>query len=121
MIRPACRFFRRVLSIGGKASGAVNNPLIADLAPEHLMGRYMALRTSAWQLGFLAGPAIGSLLLARSPTGLWAGAATACAIAAAGFLVLERSPAALCGVGRRIVRVRARLPYWRRTLIVGDA
>ena len=69
--------------------GAVNNPLIADLAPAHLMGRYMALRTSAWQVGFLAGPAIGSLLLVRSPAALWCGAAAACALAAAGFLLLE--------------------------------
>ena len=73
-----------VFSIGECLHGAVNNPLIADLAPDHLMGRYMALRTSAWQLGFLAGPAIGSLLLARSPTGLWIGCAGACAVAAVG-------------------------------------
>lgn len=79
-----------VFSIGECLHGAVNNPLIADLAPDHLMGRYMALRTSAWQLGFLAGPAIGALLLARSPTGLWAGCAGACALAAVGFLLLER-------------------------------
>jgi MFS family permease len=79
-----------VFSIGECLHGAVNNPLIADLAPEHLMGRYMALRTSSWQLGFLAGPAIGALLLARSPTGLWAGCATACALVAVGFLLLER-------------------------------
>jgi len=79
-----------VFSIGECLHGAVNNPLIADLAPDHLMGRYMALRTSSWQLGFLAGPAIGALLLARSPTGLWAGSAVACAVAAAGFLLLER-------------------------------
>jgi MFS family permease len=79
-----------VFSLGECLHGAVNNPLVADLAPDHLMGRYMALRTSAWQLGFLAGPAIGSLLLARSPTGLWVGCAGACAVAAIGFLLLER-------------------------------
>jgi MFS family permease len=77
-------------SIGECLHGAVNNPLVADLAPPHLMGRYMALRTSAWQVGFLAGPALGSLLLVRSPTALWCGAAAACALAAAGFLLLER-------------------------------
>jgi MFS family permease len=70
--------------------GAVQNPLIADLAPEHLLGRYMALRTVAWQVGFMAGPALGSYLLARSPAGLWLGAAAACLLAAAGSLALER-------------------------------
>ena len=70
--------------------GAVNNPLVADLAPPHLIGRYMALRTTAWQMGFLAGPALGSLLLVRSPTALWSGAAAACMVAAVGFLLLQR-------------------------------
>ena len=79
-----------VFSIAECLHGAVNNPLVADLAPPNLIGRYMALRTSAWQVGFLAGPALGSLLLVRSPTALWCGAAGACAFSAAGFLVLER-------------------------------
>ena len=70
--------------------GAVQNPLIADMAPEHLLGRYMALRTIAWQVGFMAGPALGSLLLAHSPTGLWLGAAAACALACIGSIAIER-------------------------------
>jgi MFS family permease len=86
--------------------GAVNNPLVADLAPTHLMGRYMALRTSAWQLGFLAGPALGSLLLTRSPTALWLGAAGACAVAAIGFLLLEREIAPEIAVAPGAGRVR---------------
>ncbi len=79
-----------VFSVGECLHGAVQNPLVADLSPEHLLGRYMALRTIAWQVGFMVGPALGSLLLARSPTGLWLGAAAACAAAAAGSLLLER-------------------------------
>jgi MFS family permease len=79
-----------VFSVAECIHGAVQNPLVADLAPEHLLGRYMALRTMSWQLGFLAGPALGSFLLARSPTGLWLGAAGACAAAAIGSLLLER-------------------------------
>jgi MFS family permease len=79
-----------VFSVAECLHGAVNNPLVADLAPPNLIGRYMALRTSAWQVGFLAGPTLGSLLLVRSPTALWCGAAGACAVTAAGFLLLER-------------------------------
>jgi MFS family permease len=78
-----------LFSLGECLHGAVQNPLIADLAPEHLLGRYMALRTIAWQVGFMAGPALGSYLLVRSPTGLWLGAAGACLLAAAGSLALE--------------------------------
>src|SRR5207244_11805897 len=79
-----------MFSVGECLHGAVQNPLVADLAPEHLLGRYMALRTIAWQLGFMVGPALGSFLLARSPTGLWLGAAGACLLAGAGSLALER-------------------------------
>jgi MFS family permease len=104
-----------VFSLGECLHGAVNNPLVADLAPPHLLGRYMALRTSAWQLGFLAGPAIGALLLARSPTALWSGAAGACAIAAAGFLLLERRvpPEAAVTPRRKAVGHKAFRVLWR--------
>ena len=79
-----------VFSLAECLHGSVQNPLIADLAPEHLLGRYMALRTISWQMGFMAGPAIGSALLARSPAGLWLGAAGACALVAVGSLALGR-------------------------------
>jgi MFS family permease len=78
-----------LFSIGECLHGAVQNPLIADMAPEHLLGRYMALRTVAWQVGFMAGPALGSFLLEHSATGLWLGATVACTLAAVGSLVLE--------------------------------
>jgi MFS family permease len=79
-----------LFSLGECLHGAVQNPLVADLAPEHLLGRYMALRTIAWQLGFMAGPVLGSLLLARSQAGLWLGAAAACLLAGVGSIALER-------------------------------
>jgi MFS family permease len=104
-----------VFSLAECLHGAVNNPLVADLAPPDLIGRYMALRTSAWQVGFLAGPALGSLLLVRSPTALWSGAAGACAIAAAGFLLLERRipPRVAVSPGPERVRRKAFGVLWR--------
>jgi MFS family permease len=109
-----------VFSVAECIHGAVQNPLVADLAPEHLLGRYMALRTSAWQVGFLAGPAIGSFLLAHSPTGLWLGATGACAAAAACCFVLERRiPAEIARtpisgkVGNEALRVEWRTPTVR--------
>jgi MFS family permease len=104
-----------LFSIGECLHGAVQNPLIADLAPEHLLGRYMALRTIAWQVGFMAGPALGSFLLARSPTGLWLGAAGACLLAGAGSLALERripSHALRTPVPERVPRKALRVE-WR--------
>jgi MFS family permease len=79
-----------LFSIGECIHGAIQNPLIADMAPEHLLGRYMAMRTIAWQVGFMVGPALGSFLLERSATGLWVGATVACVLAGVGSLALER-------------------------------
>jgi MFS family permease len=111
-----------VFSVGECLHGAVNNPLIADLAPPQLMGRYMALRTSAWQVGFLAGPALGSIVLSRSPTALWCGAAAACAVAAAGFLILERHipPELAVAPGPERARRKAFGVRWRTTMRVDD-
>ncbi len=109
-------------SIAECVHGAVNNPLIADLAPPQLIGRYMALRTTAWQIGFLAGPTLGSILLMRSPTALWCGAAAACALAAVGFLLLERQipPELAVAPGPERVRRKAFGVRWRTTMRVDD-
>lgn len=106
-------------SVGECIHGAVQNPLVADLAPEWLLGRYMALRTTAWQIGFVVGPALGSYLLARSPTGLWLGAAVACAAAAGGSLLLERRipTAALRTPGRAEVDGKALRVEWRTSTV----
>ena len=78
-----------VFGLGECLHGAVQNPLIADLAPQGLLGRYMALRTIGWQLGFMAGPAVGGFVLAQTPNGLWIVSATACGLAAVLALALE--------------------------------
>ncbi len=96
-----------VFAIGECLHGAVQNPLIADLSPEHLLGRYMALRSLAWQLGFMVGPALGGFVLAVSPAGLWLGAGAACLAAAAGAIALEhRLPAQALVTPKRPQRPR---------------
>jgi MFS family permease len=82
-----------VYGIGECLHATVIGPLVADLAPLHMLGRYMGLLTLSFQLGMTVGPAIGGFLLAASPTGLWAGAATLVAVAGLGALALsERIP-----------------------------
>jgi predicted MFS family arabinose efflux permease len=78
--------------------------------------------TSAWQVGFLAGPALGSIVLSRSPTALWCGAAAACAVAAAGFLILERHipPELAVAPGPERARRKAFGVRWRTTMRVDD-
>ena len=46
-----------VFGIGECLQGPTQGALVADLAPERLRGRYMAISTTSWQVGFVIGPA----------------------------------------------------------------
>ena len=74
----------------GKADVERQLPLVADLARPALLGRYMALASSSWHLGFVLGAAIGGVLLDVRPVALWIVVAIACGLAAIFSLVLER-------------------------------
>jgi len=75
--------------------GAVQAPLVTDLADHRLIGRYMAASAFSWQVAFSVGPAAGGYLLATSPTALWLLAAAVLLCASAAAVVLERAiPAA---------------------------
>jgi MFS family permease len=80
-----------VFGIGECLHGAVQAPLVADLADHRLIGRYMAASAFSWQVGFSAGPAAAGFLLAYSPTALWLGAAAVLLCASGGALALERA------------------------------
>lgn len=85
-----------LFGLGECFQGPVQGALVADLAPPRLRGRYMAVSTNSWDLGFLLGPAIGGVVLALQPLALWPLAAVACLAAGAGALSLEkRLPRAL--------------------------
>jgi MFS family permease len=85
-----------IFGLGECFQGPVQGALVADLAPPLLRGRYMAISTNSWDLGFLIGPAIGGFILAAEPLALWPLAAIACLAGGAGALSLEsRLPAKL--------------------------
>jgi len=74
--------------------GATQSALVADLAPERLRGRYLSLLTNSYALGFSIGPALGALVLAVSPAGVWIGACVVLALTALALHALElRVPA----------------------------
>jgi MFS family permease len=50
----------------------------------------MALSTSSWSIGWIAGPALGAFVLQQEPLALWPAAAALCLAAGAGGLRLER-------------------------------
>ncbi len=80
-----------VFALGECFQGPVQGALVADLAPASLRGRYMAVSTTSWQLGFVVGPAVGGVVLDAEPLALWPLAAAVCLAAAAASLALERS------------------------------
>jgi MFS family permease len=79
-----------IFAFGECVLGPAQSALVADLAPEGLRGRYMALLTNSYAVGFIVGPAIGGALLAASPSGLWAAAAVVLLAAAGGALLMSR-------------------------------
>jgi MFS family permease len=59
------------MSLGECLYDSIQGPLVSDLAPEGLVGRYMAVMGFSWQLGFIIGPGLGGAVLGAEPLSLW--------------------------------------------------
>ena len=82
-----------VIAIAECAQFIVLGPLVAELAPPHLLGRYMSLYGLSFTVGVALGPAVGGALLATSPDAVWWGGALVLTLTAAGLLRLgDRIP-----------------------------
>jgi MFS family permease len=82
-----------VIAIGECAQFIVLGPIVADLAPPQLLGRYTSLYGLIFIAGVALGPAAGGALLATSPDAVWWGGALAVALTGAGLLRLgDRIP-----------------------------
>lgn len=79
-----------VFALGETLQGPTQAPLVADLAPDHLRGRYFALGSMSWSAGSILGPAVGGPLLGWHPLAVWPLAAAVCVGSALGCLALER-------------------------------
>ena len=83
-------------AVGECLHGTVQGPLVADLAEPRMIGRYMALSSLSWQVGFFVGPAVGGAVLDAEPVALWVLAAVVCALGSIWSLRLDRRlPAAV--------------------------
>lgn len=80
-----------VFSIGECLDGPTRGALVADLAPPELRGRYWALVSNSWDIGYIVGPAIGGLILSVAPLALWPLAASVCLLGALAALGIERT------------------------------
>ena len=76
-----------VIAIGECVQSIVLGPLVAELAPPHLLGRYMSLYTLTFAAALALGPAVGGAVLATSPDAVWWGGALVAAVIGAGFLL----------------------------------
>jgi MFS family permease len=82
-----------LFAIGECVHSVVHGPSIVDLAPPHLLGRYVSVLALTVTGGFAIGPALGGAVLAYSPDAVWWGGALVAGAVGAGFLlVADRSP-----------------------------
>lgn len=79
-----------IFSLGECLHGTVQGPLVSDLAPRPLLGRYMAMSSSSWQVGFIIGPAAGGFVLQAQPYALWPVAAAVCLAGGVWAIALDR-------------------------------
>ncbi|HET7145667.1 MAG TPA: MFS transporter [Gaiellaceae bacterium] len=79
-----------VFALGECLHGAIHAPLGVDLAPPQLVGRYLALSSLSWQVGWILGPAAGGFMLGHAPLALWPAAAAVNLVCAGAALGLER-------------------------------
>jgi len=77
-----------VFAIGECVHTSVLGPVVADMAPAHLLGRYLSLYSLTFSISLALGPAIGGLLLQTSPDAVWWGGALAAVLAGAVLLRL---------------------------------
>src|SRR5690242_6533784 len=82
-----------VFAIGECAHILVLGPLVSDMAPAHLLGRYLSLYSLTFSGSLAIGPAIGGLLLQTNPDAIWWGGALAVILAGVFLLRLgDRIP-----------------------------
>jgi MFS family permease len=82
-----------VIAVAECGQFIVLGPLVAEIAPPHLLGRYMSLYQLSFMAGVALGPAVGGVLLGTSPDTIWWGGAVALALTGVGFLRLgDRIP-----------------------------
>ena len=77
-----------VIAVAECGQFIVLGPLVAEVAPPHLLGRYMSLYQLSFLVGVALGQAVGGVLLGAAPDSIWWGGALAMALTGTGFLRL---------------------------------
>lgn len=96
-------FFRReapflammvVITVAEMIASPCQSRFVADLAPVHLRGRYMAASGLGWAIAGVVGPAVGAgLMAAFGGASVWVMAGLLCAVGVPAYLYLDRAHA----------------------------
>lgn len=78
------------IGVGECFHSAALMPLVAELAPEGLRGRYMSAIALSWWIGLALTPTLGTQALSVSPVGALLGAGALAGVAAVSAVALER-------------------------------
>lgn len=81
-----------IFTLGEMVAMPVSAAYIADLAPEHLRGRYMGTYVLTWALALSVGPGLGMKLFACAPGWYWLACAALGVLAAAIILNPVKAP-----------------------------
>ena len=92
-------FALAIFGVGECFHGPAHQALVAEIAPDHLRGRYFAVHSLSWGLAGTVGPAIGGFILASRPFALWPLAAAVFLVAAVGAQAVEH----VVPVGNRVI------------------
>ena len=76
-----------VFALGECVHILVLGPLVADMAPAHLLGRYLSLYSLTFTVSLALGPAIGGFLLQTAPDAVWWGGALVATVVGVGLLL----------------------------------
>jgi MFS family permease len=68
---PELAFTVLVWTFGEIVYAPVASAYVADLAPEHLRGRYQGAWGLTWGLAFVLAPIVGAAIYEWNPDGLW--------------------------------------------------
>jgi MFS family permease len=80
-----------VWTIGEMTMIPVASALVADMAPETMRGRYMAVNGATWGIGFMVGPLLAGLISDRlGLVRVWTGSFLLGLLATVGYLTLAR-------------------------------
>jgi len=80
-----------IITIGEMVVSPFQQSLVANFAPEHMRGRYMAVSGLSWSISFTVGPYFAGLILdSANPGFLWAFCGLVGLLATLGFVALNK-------------------------------